>query len=57
MNKLGRRGAEERGAAATGARRFVRLQGLQAVINQMVPEMTGKTDTLVPIEERMSVYI
>ena len=26
--------------------RFVRLQGLQAVINPMVPETTGKTDVL-----------
>lgn len=26
--------------------RFVRLQGLQAVINQMVPEMTGKADAM-----------
>lgn len=26
--------------------RFVRPQGLQAVINPMVPEMTGKADVL-----------
>lgn len=26
--------------------RFVRLQGLQAVINEMVPEMTGKAGTM-----------
>lgn len=37
--------------------RFVRLQGLHAVINQMVPEMTGKQTLYGPVEECMLVYI
>lgn len=36
--------------------RFVRLQGLQAVINEMVPEMTGKAGTMC-ISWRVYIFV